>query len=263
MDTAFKRRWDFTYLGIDDSEAGIVGKKVVLGQGDYRRVVEWNALRKAINNELLTYKAVSYTHLVAKRSTVICRPVSSASWMRSWTNWRRTNGCCPPMLYGRISKSSFALTIIRHRRSECRCRSKRSSRPVSYTHLDVYKRQGQGKSYLMKLLILNLLESGKSIITLDAEHEQREMCEAVGGCFADLMAGQYIINVLEPKCWDDGGDPDDTCLLYTSIPISETAWSRTFGMTTARQAGMCITPPGRTMRCCPMRCQTIWRYFRI
>ena len=69
---------------------------------------------------------------------------------------------------------------------------------------------GQGKSYLMKLLILNLLESGKSIITLDVEHEQREMCEAVGGCFADLMAGKYIINVLEPKCWDDGGDPDDT-----------------------------------------------------
>lgn len=56
MDTAFKRRWDFTYLGIDDSEAGIVGKKVVLGQGEYRRVVEWNALRKAINSELLTYK---------------------------------------------------------------------------------------------------------------------------------------------------------------------------------------------------------------
>ena len=56
MDTAFKRRWDFTYLDIDDSEAGIVGKKVVLGQGDYRRIVEWNALRKAINNELLTYK---------------------------------------------------------------------------------------------------------------------------------------------------------------------------------------------------------------
>ena len=56
MDTAFKRRWDFTYLGIDDSEAGIVGKKVILGQGDYRRIVEWNALRKAINNELLAYK---------------------------------------------------------------------------------------------------------------------------------------------------------------------------------------------------------------
>lgn len=56
MDTAFKRRWDFTYLGIDDNEAGIVGKKVVLGQGEYLRVVEWNVLRKAINAELLTYK---------------------------------------------------------------------------------------------------------------------------------------------------------------------------------------------------------------
>lgn len=68
---------------------------------------------------------------------------------------------------------------------------------------------GQGKSYLLKLLLLNTLESGKAVLTLDAEHEQREMCEAVGGCFMDLMSGQYLINVLEPKCWDDGGDPDD------------------------------------------------------
>lgn len=56
MDTAFKRRWDFTYLGINDSEAGIVGKKVTLGQGEYSRNVEWNVLRKAINEELLTYR---------------------------------------------------------------------------------------------------------------------------------------------------------------------------------------------------------------
>lgn len=69
---------------------------------------------------------------------------------------------------------------------------------------------GQGKSFLMKLLLLNLLEAGKSAISLDAEHEQKEMCEAVGGCFADLMAGVYKINVLEPKCWDDDPDPNDT-----------------------------------------------------
>ena len=31
-------------------------RRLVLGQGEYRRVVEWNVLRKAINNELLTYK---------------------------------------------------------------------------------------------------------------------------------------------------------------------------------------------------------------
>ena len=68
---------------------------------------------------------------------------------------------------------------------------------------------GQGKSYLMKLLILNFLEAGKSVITLDVEHEQREMCDAVDGCFVDLMAGIYHINVLEPKCWDDGSETDD------------------------------------------------------
>ena len=60
MDTAFKRRWDFTYLGIDDSEDGISQKTVLLGMKigtqDYRRVVEWNELRKAINEELLKYK---------------------------------------------------------------------------------------------------------------------------------------------------------------------------------------------------------------
>ena len=55
MDTAFKRRWDFTYLGIDDSENGIKGKKVILGKDGNKRTVEWNELRKAINQELLAY----------------------------------------------------------------------------------------------------------------------------------------------------------------------------------------------------------------
>ena len=68
---------------------------------------------------------------------------------------------------------------------------------------------GQGKSYLLKLLLLNFLEAGKSVIPLDVEHEQRDMCEAVGGCFMDLMGGVYRINPLEPKCWDDGSGPED------------------------------------------------------
>ena len=69
---------------------------------------------------------------------------------------------------------------------------------------------GQGKSYLMKLILLNLLEAGKSAISLDVEHEQKDMCEAVGGCFMDLMSGQYRINPLEPRTWDEGGSPEDT-----------------------------------------------------
>lgn len=68
---------------------------------------------------------------------------------------------------------------------------------------------GQGKSYLLKLLLLNFLEAGKSVISLDVEHEQKDMCETVGGCFMDLMGGVYRINPLEPKCWDDGSGPED------------------------------------------------------
>ena len=68
---------------------------------------------------------------------------------------------------------------------------------------------GQGKSYLLKLLLLNFLEAGKSMISLDVEHEQKDMCETVGGCFMDLMGGVYRINPLEPKCWDDGSGPED------------------------------------------------------
>lgn len=67
---------------------------------------------------------------------------------------------------------------------------------------------GQGKSYLLKLLLLNFLEAGKSVISLDVEHEQKDMCETVGGCFMDLMGGVYRINPLEPKCWDDGSGPE-------------------------------------------------------
>ena len=68
---------------------------------------------------------------------------------------------------------------------------------------------GQGKSYLLKLLLCNILESGKSAICLDTEHELVDLCSNLGGCFIDLMSGQYRINPLEPKLWDDGSEGDD------------------------------------------------------
>lgn len=55
MDTAFKRRWDFTYLGIDDSDEKIRGKYVYLAD-DKSQKVEWNKLRKAINHFLAKEK---------------------------------------------------------------------------------------------------------------------------------------------------------------------------------------------------------------
>ena len=69
---------------------------------------------------------------------------------------------------------------------------------------------GQGKSYLMKLLICNLIELGKSVISLDAEHELGDLCRNLNGCFIDLMAGDRHINVLEVKCWDTAPEPDES-----------------------------------------------------
>jgi len=68
---------------------------------------------------------------------------------------------------------------------------------------------GQGKSYLLKLILCNILESGKSAVCLDPEHEYVELCENLDGCFIDLMSGQYMINPLEPKTWDEGGSSGD------------------------------------------------------
>ena len=68
---------------------------------------------------------------------------------------------------------------------------------------------GQGKSYLLKLLLCNILESGKSAICLDPEHELIDLCHNLGGCFVDLMDGRYRINPLEPKAWSVDNEDDD------------------------------------------------------
>ena len=47
------------------------------------------------------------------------------------------------------------------------------------------------------------------MISLDSEHEMEDECRALGGCFLDYLSGQYRINLLEPRCWDDGSGPDD------------------------------------------------------
>lgn len=68
---------------------------------------------------------------------------------------------------------------------------------------------GQGKSYLLKLILTNIRESGKRIICLDPESEYEDLCEALGGCYIDFMAGEYTINPLEPKAWTDSVEDID------------------------------------------------------
>lgn len=68
---------------------------------------------------------------------------------------------------------------------------------------------GQGKSYLMKLLLTNIRESGKRIIVLDPESEYEELCLNLGGCYIDFLSGEFKINPLEPKAWSDTTEDTD------------------------------------------------------
>lgn len=68
---------------------------------------------------------------------------------------------------------------------------------------------GQGKSYLMKLLLTNLRESGKSVIILDAEQEYADLTNNLGGTYLDFMSGECMINPLEPKSFGEA-ERDET-----------------------------------------------------
>lgn len=68
---------------------------------------------------------------------------------------------------------------------------------------------GQGKSFLLKLILCNQREAGMNVICLDPEHEYIDLTKNLGGTFVDLMSGKYIINVLEPKLWSTGDEEED------------------------------------------------------
>ena len=83
---------------------------------------------------------------------------------------------------------------------------------------------GQGKSYLLKLILTNLRESGKQLICLDPEAEYEELCATLGGCYIDFLSGEYTINPLEPKAWNDSTDdiaPDAPAAFKKATRLSQ------------------------------------------
>ena len=76
---------------------------------------------------------------------------------------------------------------------------------------------GQGKSYLMKLLLCNMRESGKSVICLDPEGEYEELCNNLGGTYIDMMSGEHIINPLEPRSFGEPDRSDDVPESYRRV----------------------------------------------
>lgn len=58
MDTAFKRRWNFEYIGIDENESGVSAYEIpisrIVNEKKIIKKVNWNKLRQAINKKLIS-----------------------------------------------------------------------------------------------------------------------------------------------------------------------------------------------------------------
>ena len=100
-----------------------------------------------------------------------------------------------------IGKDKFGTNIIVD--FDCRSDDKTNS------NILILGNSGQGKSYLLKLILTNTRMSGKSVICLDAEQEYEDLCNNLGGCYIDLMSGAFLINPLEPKEWSDNASEAD------------------------------------------------------
>ncbi|QNK41558.1 ATP-binding protein [Caproicibacter fermentans] len=75
-------------------------------------------------------------------------------------------------------------------------------------HILILGNTGEGKSYLLKLIITLFRQMGKKFYILDPDDEYKDLTENTGGCYIDMMAGKYFINVLEPRLWTDKADED-------------------------------------------------------
>ena len=70
MDAAFKRRWEFEYINIDDGEAELNGVTIPVPNGinEDKTInyvdIEWNTLRKAINDQLKKVSGVNEDKLL-------------------------------------------------------------------------------------------------------------------------------------------------------------------------------------------------------
>lgn len=66
-------------------------------------------------------------------------------------------------------------------------------------HIAILGNSGEGKSYLMKLLMCIFRQQQKKIFSCDVEDEYSPLVTALGGTNIDMMSGDYFINPMEPK----------------------------------------------------------------
>jgi len=75
----------------------------------------------------------------------------------------------------------------------------RRAEDKSNANILILGNSGQGKSYLMKLVLANLRAAGKRVFALDAEAEYEDLTCSLGGCYVDLTDGEFRINPLDSR----------------------------------------------------------------
>lgn len=73
-------------------------------------------------------------------------------------------------------------------------------------HILVIGNSGEGKSFLLKLILINMLMAGKKIFILDPDDEFKKIAQHLGGTYLDMTAAKYCINPLEPRLLTLGTD---------------------------------------------------------
>ncbi len=113
---------------------------------------------------------------------LLCQPAATPSAPNLNGSFRpaRWPTCIPSIILARTDPHGFYIGKDKYGANILVDFDKRDDDKTSANIL-ILGNSGQGKSYLLKLLLLNFLEAGKSVISLDVEHEQKDMCETVGG----------------------------------------------------------------------------------
>lgn len=76
-------------------------------------------------------------------------------------------------------------------------------------HILILGNSGEGKSYLLKGIITCFRQARKKLYSLDPENELENLTVNLGGDNLNMMSGEYIINVLEHKLWNNGSDDNE------------------------------------------------------
>ncbi len=90
-------------------------------------------------------------------------------------------------------------------------------------HILVLGNSGQGKSYLCKIIECIFRQAGKKLYICDPENEYEDLTRNLGGTVMNMMSGEFIINVLEPKLWTDNSNDDKATYIENdneTVPVA-------------------------------------------